>query len=122
MSLGTKVVGVIAAVMVGAVALPALAAIKGQPLPPAPPSSPNFTVFYSTTNTRLADCSQAGDHRCETEVSDEAAAGESLVQTYFTLYYLAQSRYRAETADRNALVDRLNTDCKTLKAHHLTCA
>jgi hypothetical protein len=122
MKLGSKVVGVIAAVAVGAVALPALAAINAQPLPPAPPSSPNWTTLNGATNARLTSCSQARDHLCETEVSGEASSSESLVETYFNLYYLAQSHYRAETADRNALAKKLNADCKKLKAHHLTCA
>jgi hypothetical protein len=39
-----------------------------------------------------------------------------------TLQAQAQSSYRAETENRNALAKKLNADCKSLKAHHLTCA
>ncbi|HEY5394415.1 MAG TPA: hypothetical protein VIL16_03370 [Trebonia sp.] len=122
MNLGTKVVGVIAAVVVGAVAIPALAAINPQPLPPAPPGSPNFTAFFSAANARLTTCNQAQDPLCATEVSGEASSGESLVDTYFNKYFFARSSYRAETQNRNALAKRLNADCKQLKVHHLTCA
>jgi hypothetical protein len=122
MTLGSKVIGVIATLAVGAVALPALAAIHSQPLPPAPPSSPNWTALNGATNARLMSCNQARDHLCETEVSGEASSSESEVETYFNLYYLAQSHYRTETADRNALARQLNADCKKLKSHHLTCA
>jgi len=122
MNLGIKVVGAIAAVVVGAVAIPALAAIGPQPLPPSPPGSANLTAFLAATNARLASCNQAQDRLCGTEVNGEASSGESLVETYFTRYYLAQSRYRAETADRNALAKLVNADCAKLKAHHLTCA
>jgi hypothetical protein len=122
MQLGTKVVGAIAAVIVGAVAVPALAAINSQPLPPAPPSSPTWTAFNSATSAWLTTCNHAQDHLCETEVSGEASSGESLVEKYFTLYFVAQSHYRVETGNRNALAGKLNADCKKLKAHHLTCA
>jgi hypothetical protein len=122
MQLGTKVVGVIAAVVVGAVAIPALAATSPQPLPPAPPGAPNFTAFFSATNARLTTCNQAQDPRCATGVSAEASSGESLVETYFNKYFFAQASYRAEAQNRNALATRLNADCKKLKAHHLTCA
>jgi hypothetical protein len=122
MTLGSKVIGIIAAVAVGAIALPALAAVHGQPLPPAPPSSPNWTALNGAVNARLMSCTRARDHLCETEVSAQASSSESEVETYFNLYYLAQSHYRAETADRNALAKQLNADCKKLKAHHLTCA
>jgi hypothetical protein len=110
-----KVVGVIAAVAVGAVAIPALAAISPQPLPAAPPDSPNFAAFFSATNARLATCNQAQDPQCATEVSGEASSGESLVETYFNRYFFAQASYRAETQNRNALARRLNADCKKPK-------
>jgi hypothetical protein len=122
MQLGTKVLGAIAAVAVGAVVIPALAAINAQPLPSAPPSSPNWTAFNTATYARRTTCSHAQDQRCATEVSGEASSGESLVETYFNKYFFAQSSYRAETLNRNALAKRLNDDCKKLKAHHLTCA
>jgi hypothetical protein len=122
MQLGTKVVGGIAAVVVGAVAIPALAAVSSQPLPPAPPSSPTWTAFNSATNARLTTCNHAQDPLCATEVNGEASSGESLVLKYFNLYFFAQSHYRVETQNRNALVAKLNADCKKLKAHHLTCA
>lgn len=122
MQLGTKVVGAIAVVVVGAVAIPAMAAINAQPLPPAPPSSPSWTAFNSATNARLTSCNRAQDHLCQTEVSEEASSGESLVEKYFNLYFFAQSSYRAETVDRNALAKKLIADCKKLKAHHVTCA
>ena len=55
-------------------------------------------------------------------MSQEASSGESLVEKYFNLYFFAQSSYRAETVDRNALAEKLTADCKKLKADHLTCA
>jgi hypothetical protein len=122
MNLGTKVAGAIAAVAVCAIAIPALAGINPQPIPPAPAKSPNFTAFIGATNARLTTCQQADDPLCATEVNGEESSGESLAQKYFTLYYVAQTRYRAETENRNALARRLNADCKKLKAHHLTCA
>jgi hypothetical protein len=122
MTLGSKVVGAIAAVAVSAVAIPALAAIRAQPLPPAPPSSPTWAAYNSAANARLATCNHAQDHLCETEVSGQASSGASLVEKYFSLYFFAQSSYRAETENRNALAKKLNADCKKLEAHHLTCA